>query len=438
MTEINKHNNNEYIDKNLDRLLKQGVPIPVMPEEIKDRIRSRLIQISPESSRKRIFPFRWVALPLTAAAVFIFFILFPWQYNLSGSITWADVQKHFDNIHTIAGKVDIITSINGESRIISSARIYHKDPGLTRSEIYEPYTDLDTIKPLPQLININKRKPGFSELLTLHADSRQAEWRTQIYRTTGPDKPPKQIIDLASENWKLMSKITGDKTNHIGTRVINGIPAIGFIFECPVQDCIVDPNAIGDANGKIFVKREDGVPVFIEVEYPDKQGQKIRIEANDIQWNEPLEKNLFDFSVPEGWHLNRTRIETAEYTNTKLKPGINLYAGRDGEKPLLTVNDVIGVIKVEETTNPNSKIPHSMNITIELEQATAEILHKEIDTHPKSIIVVDFNKQEKVITMLDKKYPQQLTFDLSRLGYSLSEFEKQYLTKTTTIFKGDE
>lgn len=436
MTDNIKHDNKEYTDKNLDRLLELGESIPVMPENLKKHISSRLIQMAPESGKKRIFFFRWIPLPLAAAAVLIFFMIFPWQGNISSSITWADVQKHLDNVHTLSGQVDILKLTNGENRLISRVRVYHKDPGLTRSEFYERFTDLDKILSLPQLININRRKPGLSELLTLHADSRQAEWRTQIYRTIGPGNPPSLPMTLASDNWTIMNKLTEDDTKFIGNRIINGIRASGFSFECPAREIIKPPDVKGQAYGKIYVKSEDGVPIYCEVEYTTMLGEKTKWKISDMKWNEPLEKNLFNISVPEGWHLKHTSVETAEYTDTKLAPGISLHVGLDGMEPLITANDVIGVFKVEENTNPNTKIPGSMNITLKIKQSALQRLHKQEVAHPESIIVVDFNGQTKVPTMLDKIYPDRLTFDLSRMGYSISEIEKKYFTKTTTIFEG--
>ena len=151
MTDNKKSNDKENIGKNLDRLLELGETIPKMPYELKDRIRSRLIQMEPEPDKKRFFSFRWIPLALAAAAILILFIIFPWMGNLSGSITWANVQKHFENINTFVCNKKTVTT--GKSKFITCARDYHKDPGLTRSEIFESCAD-DTPHTLPQQIDI--------------------------------------------------------------------------------------------------------------------------------------------------------------------------------------------------------------------------------------------------------------------------------------------
>ncbi len=436
MTDIKKHNDNENIDINLDRLLELGEPIPKMPEDLKDRIRTRLIQPAPYSGGKKNFSFRWVLLPLAAAAVLIFFMIFPWQGNLTGSVTWADVQKYLENVHTFSAKVEIKQVINGESRIISIARVCHKDPGLTRSDIYEHYKDLDALTPPLQMIIIEKRKPSLSELLTFHSNSRQVEWNTHIFRTIGPKNPPSLTIDLASENWSIMKKLTEDNTKFIGDRIINGIRVAGFSFRCPAKQIIRPSIATGQAYGNIFVRSEDAVPIYCEVEYTTILGEKTKWEITDMKWNEPLEKSLFDLTVPEGWHLKRTQIETAEYANTNLAPGIKLHLVLDEKEPLITEDDVLRVIKAEQVINLVTKIPASTYVTLELKQAALQLLHKQEVAHPKSIIVMNFNRQTKVPVILNKNYPEHLTFELSQLGYSLSEIEKKYFTKTTTIFEG--
>jgi hypothetical protein len=52
------------------------------------------------------------------------------------------------------------------------------------------------------------------------------------------------------------------------------------------------------------------------------------------------------------------------------------------------------------------------------------------DTHPDEPIVVDFNRQIKVVPNLYVAGPAQLSFDLSLLDLSLAELEAGYFTTT--------
>ncbi len=437
MTDNKRHRDGEYIDLNLDRLIELGETTPVMPEDLKKRIRSRLFQMAPASNKRNILSFRRALLPLTAAASLIFFSLFSWNGDLNGTVSWADVQKHLDNVVTVVSKVHITTTY-GENQTVINAKVYHKDPGVTRSEIYKEYNDLDTLLSKPKQIYIDNRKPGRSELLTMQPGSKQAEWTTLIFRTAGPKNPPKLIIDLASENWNILKRLTEDNTRFIGDRVINGSPAAGFSFEGPARDIIRSPGVTGQAHGKIFVRPEDGVPIYVEAEAQTKYGQTTRLEANDIQWNVPLEESLFYFSVPDSWQLKRTWIETAEYTDAKPASGISLDVGLDGKEPLVKAEDIAGVVKVEQITYLKSDIPGYMNVTIRLKKEASRRLHRQAKANPRKVIVVNFNGESKSVTRLDENSPEQLVFDLSWLNISLNDLENRYFTETTVVYKGDE
>lgn len=438
MTYIKNPEKDEYTSANLDRLLDLGEPIPAMPEDLKNRIRLRLVGMASESSKKTIFSFRRALFPLAAAAALIFFLLFPWKGDLNGTVSWADVQMHLDNVHTVVSEVKIVTSNKDGNRKVINGKVYHKDPGLTRSEIYGEQNDLDTLFPEPQEIYIDRREPGRSELLTLQQGSKQAEWTTRIFRTAGPEYPPTLIVDVASEIWQIMKKLTEDNTRFIGDRVINGTPAVGFSFEGTAREIIRSPDVTGKAHGEIFVRPENGVPIYVEAESQTRFGQTTRLEARDIQWNVPLEESLFYLSVPAGWQLKRTWIEIAEYTGAKLAPGISMRVGLDGKEPLVDAADVAEVVRVEQTTFLKSDTPGYMNVTIQPKKEAYQRLYSQAKANPKMIIVVDFNGQSKSVTRLDENSPGQLVFDLNWLNISLSELENRYFTETTTVYEGDE
>ena len=441
MTDIKNHKNDKHVDANLDMLLDLGGSIPAMPEDLKNRIRSRLVLMAHEPSKKNIFSFRSfrrTLFPIAVAASLIFFLLFPWKGDLDSTVSWANVQKHLDNVHTVVSKVIISTSTKDGTQTLIHGEVYQKDPGLTRSEIYEGYNDHDTLFPKPQWINIDRRESGHSELLTLRPGSNQAEWTTRIFRTTGPEKPPSLIVDMAAESWKIMKRLTEDNTRFIGDRVINGTPAVGFSLEGPARKIIQSPDVTGQAHGEIFVRPEDGAPIYVVVESQTKYGQTTRLEVSDIRWNVPLEDSLFYISVPDDWQLKRTWIETAEYTDTKLAPGIRLDVGVDGKEPLVKTEDVAGVVKAEQTTYLKSDIPGDMKVTIQLEMEAFQRLRRQAKANPQRIIVVNFNGEYKSVTRPDENSQGQLVFDLNWLNISLSELEDRYFTETTTVYKGDE
>ncbi len=427
MTEINKHKDNEYIDKNLDRLLELGELIPKMPENVKHRIRTRLIQVAPDSGKNRIFSFRWVVLPLAAAAVLIFFMIFPWLGNVSGSITWADVHERLNQVHTLTFSAFAEISEPTGMRITKRNKIYYKDPGFSRIETYPQDAVPLSVEEEPQRITITTNKPGSSKGVTLHPGVHRAELLDSIYFTDGQKPLSPSPMDLASFNWELMKEITAGKTRDVGDRIINGINAVGFEFDVPTRWYI---DADGKVRAQLWASHDDGNVLLIELKYRNIQGQNVRAEYSDFRWNVPIDDSLFDLTVPEGWSLSRTRTELAEFTNVGLAPGVTLQIGPDGQEPLTKTEEVVRVVRGEQITHPGSDIPCDVKITIELKPEAIQRLIDYAHANPKELIIVDFNGQIKVVPNLYRAGLSQLNFDLSLLDLPLAKLEARYFSTT--------
>lgn len=431
MTNIDEQHDHNHLDDNLDRLLKLGEPIPRMPENLKARIRSKLIEMEPASGKRDIFSFRWAAWPLAATAALIFFLILPWQSDLNGTISWADVQKHLDQARTlVAWGCEEITT-NNIKEITFRVKTYHKAPGLSRAEFFDSDADPDSVETEPKSITIVKGEPGLIEQLTLYPGAKRAERITHIFRTNGQAISSQPVINAISESLKFIEKTTADKTNRIGDRVIDDIPVVGFSFEVSAGDIGASTNyVVGKVRGEIWVRRDNGLPILAETEFQNAQGENIREEAYDMQWDVPLDESLFDLNVPEGWSLSQTLFESAEYADTGLAPGVTLQIGSGGQEPMVAAGDVTWIVKAEQATSPDSKIPVIMRITIDLKPEAAQHLRDYADAHPDKIIVVNFNGQINVAANLDAANPTQLSFDLSLLRLSLTELEERYFTTT--------
>jgi hypothetical protein len=431
MTNMDERHDHGHMDDNLDRLIKLGEPSPRMPENLKARIRTRLAEVGQVSEKKNFILSRWaIVSPLAAAAALALFLVFFWPGSTPSTISWADVQKKLEQIHTMSARsYKEITTTEGK-RIIKRSKIYIKDPGLLKIEYYPPDADIEAITPGPDRIHINKLDTSLSELLILSPDSHRAELVTQIFRNSGTEPlPGPKDVNLALENWKWMKQIAADKTNCIGDRVIHGVPAVGFEFYTFLEDFYIPSDKpVRPDHVQIWVSRDDAVPLLTEVEFQNTQGQKVRIVCSDIQWNLPLKESLFDLTVPKDWSISRSRIELA--LNTRLAPGVTLQIGPEGQNPLIVAWDVVMVSWASQTTHVDSNIPSEMRITIELKPETAMHLHDYANTHPDQLIVVNFNGQLKVAAELEMTHFTQVSFDLSLLGISLAELEEQYLRTT--------
>ncbi len=425
MTSMDKQHDHSRSDENLDRLLELGEPAPRMPENLKTRIRSRLAEVGQESGKKKIRPGHWTVWPLAATAALVFLLIVFWNDNSPSTIAWADVQEQLNQVHTMTFKAYTRISETTGMRITEINKVYHKDPGLTRTEEYAPDAGPGSVKEESKQIIITRRQPGNSEVMRLYPGSSRAERYTKIFLASGPEPPSQPSMDLASVNWKMMKEITENKTRRIGNRVINDIPAAGFEFEIP-DWAYVNPGT--QVRAQLWAGGDNRVPLLIEVEYQTPEGQNVYTEISDIQWNVPLDKSLFDLAVPEGWSLSRTHIESAEYTDAGLAPGIILQIGPDGQEPLAATGDVAGVVRGEQITHPRKGISREIHITIELKPEAMQRLRDYIDAYPEELIVVDFNGQIKVAANLYWASLSQLSFNLSLLNLSLAELEAGYFT----------
>lgn len=252
---------------------------------------------------------------------------------------------------------------------------------------------------------------------------------TYISHTSGLEQPANPILDNVSDFWMRLKLITmADKARRIGERVIDGVPTVGFGFEISAREISADTNiAVGQVRGQIWVHRDDGVPLLIEIEFQNALGQKTHQETSNIRWNVPLDESLFDLSVPKDWNLSRTRIETAEYSGVGLAPGVTLEISQAGQEPLAAAGDVDRVVRAAQTTHPDSNISE-VQITIDLKPDAAQRLHDYADAHPDKLIIVDFNGQINVAGRLVAANPTQMNLDLSLLGLPLAELEETYFT----------
>ncbi len=428
MSNTNETHDQGCLDNNLDRLLELGEPTPGMPEDLKARIKSKLVKAGQEPVKKRIFPGRWAAWPVAATILAAVILIVLWYGNSSKAIAWADVQKQLMQVHTLTFTARIETSSNTGVPITEQLyRVYHQDPGLSRNELYASRADIESGKPKFKLVNIFRRDHDREEILRLYPNPRRAEWNTIIFHTNGRELHYSPPVDLAAVNWKLFNQIAADKTRRIGERIINGMAAVGFEFDVPARWNI--GNA-GKVQAQLWAGRDDGNVLFIELKYRNAEGQNVKAEYLDIQWNTPLETDLFDFVVPEGWKVSRTETESAEYANTGFVPGFILQIGPEGREPLLGTGDVAGVVRGEQITQPDTDIPRGVRITIQLRPEAVQRLRDYADANPSTLIVADFNRQIKAVPSPIGTDSSLLSFDLSLLNLSLAELEQKYFTTT--------
>ena len=420
-----------------DRILQNSLSFRSidLEERIMDRIAGeRSIRLKAASSAgffhqiRSLFMKNAILKIASAAAVLAFFLIIAfWNGGSPSTIVWADVQGRLNQVHTMTYSALTEIAEPAGMRITGRFKAYWKDPGLARAEEYPLDSGAGSAEAKTKMIAIIRREPGSGRMLILYPESSRAELSESVFLTDGSKPPSQSPLDFVSFNWELMKKITADKTRRIGDRVINGIPAVGFEFEMPEWARI---KIGGQIHAQLWASGNDGTLLLFELEYRDPQGQNMRAEYSDIRWNVPLDESLFDLAVPEGWSLNRTRTESAEYANAGLAPGVTLQIGPDGRAPLTETEDVARVVRGEQFTHPDSEIPRMVRITVELKPEAMQRLRDYARANPDELIVVDFNRQIKVVATLKEAGPSQLSFDLTLLDLPLAQLEAIYFTTT--------
>jgi len=420
-----------------DRILQNSLSFRSidLEESIMDRIAGeRSIRLKAASSAgffhqiRSLFMKNAVLKIASAAAVLaLFFIIAFWNGGSPSTIVWADVQGRLNQVDTMTYSALTEIAEPAGMRITGRFKAYCKDPGLARAEEYPLDSGAGSAEAKPKMIAIIRREPGSSRMLILYPESSRAELSESVFLTDGSKPPSQSPLDSVSFNWELIKEITADKTKRIGNRIINGIPAVGFEFDMPEWARV---KMGGQIHAQLWASGNDGTLLLFELEYRDPQRQKVRAELSDIRWNVPLDESLFDFAVPEGWSLNRTRTESVEYANAGLAPGVTLQIGPDGRAPLSETEDVAGVVRGEQTTHPDSDIPPDVRITIELKPDAMQRLRDYARANPDELLVVYFNRQIKVAANLKEADPSQLSFDLSLLDLPLAQLETIYFTTT--------
>lgn len=423
------------MDNEIKKLLKDNL-LKIPSKDFTARTMQKIHEMQEGQPIKRKIS-RWFILsPLAASALLALLVTFFLPWGSPGTISWADVQKQLEQVHSMISTSYCELTTPSLTWKWSYWKTYLKDPGLRRIEIYDSEDDLNTPRSEPQWISISKIEPGQSMGMTLHPDAHWVEIWSGVSHTYGPEPSaqflrisPRENLKHALEQWDQMRKITADKTKRIGSQVINGRPAVGFSFEVPARKLRLGDWAPEKIPGKIWVGRDDGVPMLIELEYETGQGDnKVRYVTSDIQWNVPIEESLFDLTAPAGWGISRHLENSIEYTAISLSPSVTLKIGPEGQPSLVTAEDVAGIVKTERTTNPDDDLGCTGVITIELTPAAAKRLRDYADAHPDKPIVVNFNGQIKVAAKLDAAHPTQLSFDISQIGLSMFKLEEKYTT----------
>ncbi|MEM0915503.1 MAG: outer membrane lipoprotein carrier protein LolA [Planctomycetota bacterium] len=218
----------------------------------------------------RTFPFPFsrktimrIAPPLSAAAAIIVGVVVFAVMTASPRVAFADVVDKLREIQT-ASFVLIIDSTQGKTVL----RSYVKQPNLMRQE---------SSAMGQKIINVYDFDAG--RMVTLLPDARMVNVVDMKNLTS---EAPFNIIDE-------VGKISDEDAEFIGEETVDGLRLLRYDF---VQ---------GDFSGKLWVDPETSLLYRSVMTSVGPNGDESTIISEDFVWNPPLDSDLFDLTVPDGY-----------------------------------------------------------------------------------------------------------------------------------------
>jgi hypothetical protein len=208
---------------------------------------------------------------------------------------------------------------------------------------------------------------------------------------------------------------------------MDGLDVVGF--EIPAAEMFEDFAAMNEATLRVWVERDTAVPLLVELEFRDAAGALTRTSLSRIEWDVPLEDDLFDLSVPPDWELRRTLREVVVYTATSLAPHVALRIGPEDGNEIVSEADVVAVRRGESVEQPGSASAGFTTVTLELTGAAARRLASFETQFPDGVLLADFDGEAIVAPRSDHENIHLIELDLNRLGKTLAEIEDEYFTQ---------
>jgi len=282
----------DQLEGNLRRLFGRLEEDGDMTSDTRAEILSRLQdEASAAASRpreSRAVRHGWLRWASAAAALLVAGGLLLWPS--SRNVTWAAVARQISEARTLVAQTTTEVLHGGKSRVIFRSRLYYKDPGMSRTEIFgNPREDMTGD---PDRIEILVRKPRSATELRLYPVEQRGERKVYAFAEGAAQRV---TLNLVAEAWTRLSDVAQSAARPIGERTIAGVKAVGFAVPA---DALFGKTSVArpDTTLKVWATPKAGVPVALIIETPLE-----RTTVDRMRWNEPLADDLFDLQGPHGW-----------------------------------------------------------------------------------------------------------------------------------------
>jgi len=437
---INGHGKSEDpLEGNVARLLSAHRPDACMPDDVKERIASVLVdhadgtdRVSGRTRRRRFTPFKSpaarIAAVVTAAAIVTPIVLwFLWPQR---TIAWTDVASRVRGSHTMRAQCmeeeRAVTDGEDDWRPIKRGQVFQKDPGFTRVEDHSlPVVAPTTSQPrtdLPSMIWIFKEHANVSVTINLEPRWRKA-WRRTYPRQTPLDDIPMRVTAL----WESIADITADETRTIGRRYQDGVRLIGF--EAPLED--VWASGPFDGTARIWVNERTAMPTLIEMEFCEGEGVLHRSTSSEIEWDVPLSDALFDLPDLEGWTFTDAVMTEVDFSHSALRTGVSFRVRTQDGATVLTEDDIAAVPSgMTITTLKDDQKTVEMLIHLRFAKQAQDRLETVTAAHVGEKLIIDFNGEVQKEIIIPEGLKSIRHINVSTLAETLEEFEALYLTES--------
>jgi len=419
----------DTLDDNLRRLLSRSRPELSLSRESKEHIVEVLKQEAPDRLRARSRLVGWLA---AAAAVFLVALIILWPGGMDGGLAWADVVRHLDEVTSFTGWAKIVEVAPGGQRTTTHARLYQKDPSLSRTEVLDeraPFPPSDETVDAGHVRSITVTEGGADRATIVRADPGEMIAHRTTLTFAGKAAQSRVGIprDLISMMWDRLRGVTSDQTRVIDRKTIDGTDVVGFEIELArlVGD---EPAAPRDATVRIWADADTGVPVEIELKFTGPLGHTHHTTYGGLEWNVPLPDSLFEITEAEGWTFVDDGVHRNDFGGTRLKNGIRVTIGPVGGPPVLTEADIEAITSGAATLR-SGESQREVVVNVVLAPAGHEKIRAYSSAHRGERLAIDFNDEMAIELTIGGTIGREFRLDISGLGVTLEQFAERYLTE---------
>jgi outer membrane lipoprotein-sorting protein len=133
---------------------------------------------------------------------------------------------------------------------------------------------------------------------------------------------------LGSDSQVVMDKLrtlSGQADKQLGTKLINGKKARGFVIDCAKSD---PNNPPGTA--EIWIDAESDLLLAVHSEMKLPGGMSMTMKLDDFHWNIDLDPKLFDPTPPQGYADETVKETPVDERSCQIAAGLRIYAEASG------------------------------------------------------------------------------------------------------------